>query len=448
MRRRILAALIVTGALGATPIARADCCNDALSCLGAVLSAGLSCQVQAIIDTVKTLQTVVGNLLADLTSRAAELVNDARGSVSQAASDMAQIGSQAAQDLAAAASRSYAIAHPSLSLAPAPVRLAGSPAPGAPAAAPPSLTAQAGPATPPLTRPPGTVFVQPADPAAVKSALQRADAYVQDLKAKQDAMAGEVSTAQGTVAGMLARHVQVAQQMMTAAALEPLRLMGQSLADLLAHPERIFDPSAQIDADVQRIANDIAGLLDRMVGEIVTEANGKLDSVRPAVQQMQDQAQAGQQIADLMDRLARAGTQGDLDALNRAVPTPTTGIRASLRGAILPVGIMSSHQGLVAALARSQPQNLVVVSRHKASISDIGAKWASVKALAKAAPPPVDTTYQQRVDQELSARFRGKSAAEIQRQKQQLVEDAKSRFAGDPKTLQKVLAYIETHAKG
>ena len=72
--------------------------------------------------------------------------------------------------------------------------------------------------------------------------MQRADAYVEDLKSKQDAMAGEVSAAQTNALGAITRHIQIAQQMMTAAALEPLRLMGQSLADLLAHPRAYLRP--------------------------------------------------------------------------------------------------------------------------------------------------------------------------------------------------------------
>ena len=89
-----------------------------------------------------------------------------------------------------------------------------------------------------------------------------------------------------------------------------------------------------------------------------------------------------------------------------------------------------------------------MVSRHKAAISDISTKWASIRTLTKAAPPRVDASFQQRVDQELSAKFRGKSPAEIQKEKQQLVDDARKRFASDPTTLKKVLAYLESHAKG
>ena len=42
----------------------------------------------------------------------------------------------------------------------------------------------------------------------------------------------------------------------------------------------------------------------------------------------------------------------------------------------------------------------------------------------------------------------GEPAGDVQKQKQLLLDEARRRFAGDPKTLQKVLEYIEGHARG
>ena len=45
------------------------------------------------------------------------------------------------------------------------------------------------------------------------------------------------------------------------------------------------------------------------------------------------------------------------------------------------------------------------------------------------------------------AQLRGKTPAEVQRQKQAWMDEARRRFANDPKMLQKVLAYIDSHAR-
>jgi hypothetical protein len=454
MRRSTLAAWTLAGALSVTTVARAGCCDDFWSCAAAVATGGLSCQIQAIVDTVKTLSQVVVNLFNDLTSRSAEIVNDARNAVTQAAADVSQIGSQAASELATAANRAHTIASP--------LPMAVAPAIG-PGVVPRGIALQEAPmrtggATAPASFGGGGValapaaLAKPADPAVVKSALQRADAYVQDLKSKQDSMGREVMVAGNSALNALGRHVQVAQQMAVDTAIEPLRLLRDSLMDLLAHPERIFDPSAQIDADIIRISNEVTAMLDRMTNEITTEANAQLDTSRAIVQQMQDQAAAGSSIADSMQKLAHSRSQPDLDALAHLVPnlvpSPTAppGLR-ELHGVVLPVGIMGRHDLVVAALARAQPQNLTVVTGHKAAVADIATRWAGIKAQAKVAAR-VDPAHAQRVDQELSMRFRGKSPAEIQKQKQMLIEEARKRFAGDPKTLQKLVQYIETHAQG
>jgi hypothetical protein len=453
MRRRTLAAWTLAGVMSAATAARAGCCDDFWSCAAAVATGGLSCQIQAIVDTVKTLSQVVVNLLNDLTSKTAEIVNDARNAVTQAAADVGQIGNQAASELATTANRAHAIAYPS-PMAVAPARGPGVTGPGVAIQEAPLRTA--GPPAPPTLGGGGVArapeaLAKPADPATVKSALQRADAYVQDLKSKQDGMGRQVTAAGNSALNALSRHVQVAQQIAVDAALEPLKLLRDSLTDLLAHPERIFDPTAQIDADVTRISNEVTAMLDRMTTEITTEANAQLEASRGIVQQMQDHAAAGSSIADSMQRLAHSRSQPDLDALAHLVPnlvpspTAAPGPR-DLSAVVVPVGIMGRHDLVVAALARSQPQNLTVVMRHKATVADIATKWAGIKAQAKVAAR-VDPAHAQRVDQELSVKFRGKPPAEVQRQKQLLIEEAKKRFAGDPKTLQKLLQYIESHAQ-
>jgi hypothetical protein len=144
--------------------------------------------------------------------------------------------------------------------------------------------------------------------------------------------------------------------------------------------------------------------------------------------------------------VAQSNTQGDLDALNAAVPVPTTGIVA-LRGVLLPTGLATYHPSVDAALAKSLPKNVVFLSQRKATITDIGSRWAAIKVQMKAPPPHVDATFQQRADQELAAKFHGKAKADVQKDKQLLEDEARRRFASDPKTLQKVIAYIEAHAQ-
>ena len=63
------------------------------------------------------------------------------------------------------------------------------------------------------------------------------------------------------------------------------------------------------------------------------------------------------------------------------------------------------------------------------------------------APVAIDPNNQQKVDKDLAAKFAGKGKGDIDKAKAELIEEAKKRFAKDPKTLEKVQKYIEAHAK-
>jgi len=137
-------------------------------------------------------------------------------------------------------------------------------------------------------------ILTPADPAAVKTALSQADTYVQELKTKAGAVSTDGVNAEKQALNAVARHVLLAQRIALDTAIEPLRLLGESLLDLLSHPERIFDPSAQIDADLRRISDEIPAMLDRIGNEVAQEATADLDQARKPAQQTAGSSGRGQ----------------------------------------------------------------------------------------------------------------------------------------------------------
>src|SRR5512142_353254 len=119
MRKSVLAPFILIGTLAIGSAAHAGCCDDAWSCIAAVATAGLSCQVQGIIDTVKALNDTVNSLFNDLKTRAADIVNDARHAVESSAADIKAIREKAVSDLKQAANASQTLANPRVVAAPA-----------------------------------------------------------------------------------------------------------------------------------------------------------------------------------------------------------------------------------------------------------------------------------------------------------------------------------------
>ena len=448
MRRLNLAPWILIGSLTFGTVAHAGCCDDFWGCLATVATGGLSCQIQGIIDTVKTLSDTVSTLFNDLKNRSAEIISDARNAVEQAAADVKQIREKSLADLADAANKAHAIVSPRLVASGISKKEVVVPSTVNNPAVQTRPVATAAVATPKTKT--GNVqqpILTPADPAAVKNALSQADAYVQELKTKAGAVSTDGVNAERQALNAVARHVLLAQRIVLDTAIEPLRLMGESLLDLLSHPERIFDPSAQIDADLRRISDEIPAMLDRIGNEVAEEATTDLDQARKPAQQLQDQAAVANNIADAMQKLSNDKTQSELDALNKLLPAVNAQKVVALHGVILPAGIAGRHELLASAVSRLQVAKMPVIAKHRAAVSNIVSQWNKIKTQTKIAIK-VDATTTQRVSGDLNQNFRGKSPADVEKKKRELLDEAKRRFANQPKTLEKVQQYIEAHSRG
>jgi hypothetical protein len=445
MRRRFtISTLALVGSLGLASVARAGCCDDFWSCLGAVATAGISCQVQGIIDSVNAMKQLVETVTHDVRTRQGDVIAQAQKAVVDATNDIKTVREQSLLTMQKAVETSHDLANPPKAIAVAGPGIAlGKPLGASPAA----------PALPPGAVPTTNIAVaapaaqRAADPKAIQDAVSRADAYVQDLRAKATAPHGDVANAERAALDAAARHVRTAQQIGLDVALAPLNLLRDSLVDLLTHPERIFDPSAQIEADIQRITAEVPALMDRIAGEVTQEAMADLDHAKNNLQQLQDSAAACGSVVSAMQKVSSSRLQSDLDALDRLVPRPPPGVALASRPIAFPVGITGNRQIIATAFARTEAAKFPIVIQHRAAVNDIASRWQAIKVRIKA-PVQVEPANVQKVDRDLSQMFVGKQKVDVDKKKQELLEEAKKRFASDPKTLEKVQKYIEAHAKG
>jgi len=192
------------------------------------------------------------------------------------------------------------------------------------------------------------------------------------------------------------------------------------------------------------ITAEVPALLDRIANEVTQEAVGNLDRAKGNLQQLQDSAASANGLLDAMQKVASSHLQSDLDALDRLVPKPAPG-GSTIR--TFPIGISGNHQVIIAALARTESAKLPIVIQHRAAIGDLASKWQSIKVRVKA-PVQLEAGSVQKVDHDLGQMFAGKAKGDIDKKKQELLEEANKRFANNPKTLEKVKQYIEAHAKG
>ena len=97
--------LLVLAAGGASAPALADCCSSFWSCAATVVTEGVSCEVQTIIDTIHALYTEVLNFGNDLTGETSSKEQGARQYVTDTINNMQSQSQQSAADLAAALSQ-------------------------------------------------------------------------------------------------------------------------------------------------------------------------------------------------------------------------------------------------------------------------------------------------------------------------------------------------------
>lgn len=454
MRSMKLSAFALIGVLGVssvTGVARAGCCDDFWSCAAAVATAGASCQIQSLIESITALKNAVDTTIANMSTQASSVIAQAQRGVGDAAGDLKQVKGEASAQLKASADQARDLANrPVIVAALKPgIALKNGAAPGAAMAnKPPAMAAGA---MKPVAAAPAAP--KPAEAAATKDALGRGDKYVQELLAKSQAPANQANAAADAAIAAAARHLDAARRISLDLALTPLNMVRDSLLDLLRHPERMFDPSAQINADIQRIATQMPAMFDRITTEVTQEALANLNQGTTALQQLQESAASGKAVADSMAKLQSSKLQSDLDELNTLLPKPAAVAVAPAAGVaarpqmvqLSPTVTLANKQRLNVVLNRADPAKLPIVLQQKAAAGDLSQKWQAIQLKQKTAVP-IDQATTQKVDKDLNQMFVGKKGADAAKKKQELLAEAKKRFANDPKTLSKVQQYIETHA--
>lgn len=456
MKKIAISALVTVTLLSAAGAARADCCNDFWSCAAAVATGGLSCQVQAIVDTVNSMKTLVETMTNTLRTQTSTLITQARSAVGDAAGDLQHLREQAIADLQKFSDQAHAIAAPPLlarptTLARASALAVGAPPPGAAPLGTPPVPAERG-AVIGARLPPRAV-----DPQALAAALNRADQRIRDLRARANTPSSQIASAEQAALAAAARHAVTAAQIGLDIAITPLLSLRDELLHLLEHPESIFDPSAQINADIQSITAEVPAMLDRITNEVSQEATADLQQVEGLAHQLTDSVTAADAIVQAMGRAADSKLQPDLDALERLVPPSPTSPGTSLvseplasvalaSGATiaLPSSVVAkNHEMFRSAVGRADPKRVPIVVQQRVAVSDLSSKWQSLQILRASAR--VEPATSQRADREIAAMYAGKSRADVDKKKNDLLEEAKRRYAHDPKTLQKVQQYIEAH---
>jgi hypothetical protein len=442
-----------------------------------VATGGLSCAIENLVNSIKSLIQNVDNLVRTLAQQASDIVNLARTELGGAANDLRNLASQAENDFNGAVGLAQTIVDAeskSMTMKVAPAGLtarstatsmatlppgaapAGGAAARAAASKPGAAGSKAQPPGPGIT-PPGvagaTLAVNlPADSKDIQDAVKRAQAALAVFRpevinplnsARQFAnQAEQQALAAAASAGRIAESVLLA----------PLHTLGTVLQDLLSHPERIFDPSRIVDDAITSINDQVINTMNQVHDAVMSQAKGTLDQARKPIQDALDRSAVSKKVAEAMEKLHKNRTKGSLEALNGLIPhasLPSHQLVMHMASFTHAAGLatvdLSSHNAKVAV-----PFNRVAASKLTAKTmgTQMGARfkkpWQDFKRLQTAPVKPIPEA-KPRVDAELERRLAGKTPQQADAEKRALLAEARTRFANDPKTLDKVMIVIEGH---
>lgn len=453
------------------------CCDDPWSCFAAVATGGLTCAIESLVNLVKTLSENVARLIATLGQQASDVINLARTELVGAANDVRGIASQAENDFNAAAQAAASIVDEATRPAVVAVRPPMSPAgitspsravpPGA-APAPVGGTPRSGLGTAvpvggvapvPKGGPSGSASVGtvaridlPVDQQELLDALRRAKQVIDDLRPDVTAPLNQIRQFATNAEQQVASAVTSAAGIAESALLAPLKVLGNMLSGLVAHPERIFDPGRIVDDAITQVTNQVIATMTQVHDMVMGQAKATLDQAQKPLHDVLDRASVAKKIADAMQKLQRAKTKSACDALNGLAPRQ----RLDVHGMVAHVAGFTHASGIT-AVNLDQHKSMAAAPFSRFAASRLTAKTVGIQAGAKlkgpwqefkriqATPPKVDPSAQAKVDADLERRFAGKTPAEAAAEKRAMLAEARARFAKDPKTLQKVEALLESH---
>ncbi len=218
----------------------------------------------------------------------------------------------------------------------------------------------------------------------------------------------------------------------------PLLSLKDMLQNLIAHPEDLFNPTDLVNRQIDAINRSLVDTMNRITDEVTRDAIRTINDLAHPLGHAHDGAAKATQIADAMTKLRHDRTKSVLDHLDQLVGPPVRQ-GAVVGGAAMPAA--AAHPIMLARLntkinagktqARAIPTRIT---------QDLTRQWADAQrlhaALQRESESRGDPAVRQRLSADLQARLQGRSPAEADTVKSQLILEARRRFAGNPRVLE------------
>ena len=473
--------LLIVMMCGASPTL-ADCCSSVFDCAAAVVTDGLSCEVETIISTIKNLVNLTNNLLHDIDGQTKSAEQGARQSVTDAYMLMQSESQQASADLAQAKTQADLIYHEETAIRDPHMvtvnQAATANSPTAPSSSGSntrmvavdhtqnvqkvSSQASQNSGMPGNTLQKNTVAAVTQNGASIESQKaphgQYADGFSRGLKliiTLNATSASDLSQVNQYLANALASEGPgvAAADTIAGAMRAPLNDIESQLSAMLSNPLSAFDPSSAVDSVENSITANMSGNISKMIDDITTGPNQSFNSAGPTFDDLLSNAENAQVVAAAMDRLYKERTPGAANALYALLPKEqyaNLSTKATVNGQLAAgFGQRFSSAKLKANLAGARQKILVSVRPlNVAPIHAAVVQFKAQRAQGKSAQAPsMLATYRTNTTRQLDGYFAGKSPLAMASERDQLIAQARTRFANDPKTQHGVVALIDSEAQ-
>ncbi len=450
--------LLVTGVFGGAQRAVAGCMDDAGDAIWGALSGGASyaaCVTAELVNTIRSLIDTVGRLVENVRRNGTEVANAALGVVRAGADEGRQALEGAQRTLTSSASKARQIASSATtalrsnvgSLRPQTIATAAQ-AQTSTTAAPgsqPSLRAGvAAPTTAALAPSSVASAAQTinlaADPARVRSALNRAAETVGGLESEISRdVASQVNAGLQRARQQAESHAATAADISRTLLEAPLLALKNSLLDMLAHPERLFDPSATINSQINIISNNIVDTMNRINDAVTRDALATLNAVEVDIRRAQGNADRADKIVKAMEHLARDKNQVALSQLESLIGGGAGGVPGSRP---MPVALPTVFRA-DALRGRVDTATLRTIAPLKTATDSLRSQWAAIEAKRPTKTTSLDPRMQQQGKAELDRLFANKSPDEVQRHKADLLAKARQQFGSNPQLMAKIQQQLD-----
>jgi hypothetical protein len=503
--RKTVPLLLVVAAGGVSSPVLADCCSGLLSCAATVVTYGVSCEIQTLIDTLNGIANLLTTFIHDATGQTQAAERQARQSVTDTINAMQSQSQQSASDLAAALSQAQVVSKnestireikettivnqnaptasstkdsaPATGSAPLSVQSqshlasnvnakAGS---GAPLAmkteANQSLALAAAPSNTNLQK--STVLAGTQISASGQTtttpygtfndAFSRAVKQIALLKNAGDTDLTKVNQylaqAQNSEGPGVAQADTISGLMMS-----PLTAVQSEIGSMLSHPLSAFDPTSVVDSIENTVTADMSANVSKMIDDITTGPDQAFTAAQPTYDDLLVNAESAQAISDAMAILYQQRSTAAATFLYSLLPkVEFTGVdsKATAPGHVATQTNLATRFGqrlsfatVSARLATAKKSALLAYKKPNTSqLQSAIAQFKAQRATGKS-PLPQSTLagYQSNLTQQLNGYFNGKSTAAIASQRDQLIAQARTQYAKDPTTENGIIALLNSEA--